>query len=209
MEISQRYQIEGRKKLKNKYEKDLRAETKTKNKKIENYKKKSEHEINNEIIRQDKKLEALQSTQTKRLESIKTNYDKSIKILKRRFDQELERIKSSFLSSKTKVYGLDKDEFKDRVELKTELRDQKDYIELEVHVPKEQANNLFTSVDKREIKVNLSRNYADKYSNNDETIEYRKNHSVTKDLRVNDILSDKNITKIILEDKTIFKIPKA
>ena len=209
MEISQRYQIEGRKKLKNKYEKDLRAETKTKNKKIENYKKKSEHEINNEIIRQDKKLEALQSTQSKRLESIKTNYDKSIKILKKRFDQELERIKTSFLSSRTKVYGLDKDEFKDRVELKTELRDQKGFIELEVHVPKDQANNLFTSVDKREIKVNLSRNYADKYSNNDETIEYRKNHSVTKDLRVNDILSDKNITKIILEDKTIFKIPKA
>ena len=209
MEISQRYQIEGRKKLKNKYEKDLRAETKTKNKKIENYKKKLEHEINNEIIRQDKKLEALQSTQSKRLESIKTNYDKSIKILKKRFDQELERIKTSFLSSRTKVYGLDKDEFKDRVELKTELRDQKGFIELEVHVPKDQANNLFTSVDKREIKVNLSRNYADKYSNNDETIEYRKNHSVTKDLRVNDILSDKNITKIILEDKTIFKIPKA
>ena len=50
------------------------------------------------------------------------HYAKSFKIMKKRFDQELNRIKTNVLASKTKIYGEANDEFKDRIELKTESK---------------------------------------------------------------------------------------
>ena len=78
-------------------------------------------------------------------------------------------------------------------------------------MPNHQANNLFTTIDMRDVKINLSRNYKDSFSNdskNEETF-MSKSQSLTKIIKVPDILSDKNISKIILDDKTIFKIKKA
>ena len=151
----------------------------------------------------------MHQAQANRINTIKKNYDNSLKILKDRFDSELEKLKNGFLNSKKQIFGLDEDQFRDRIELKTRLLDQPKYVELEVYVPKAQAANLFTTVDKREIKVNLTRNHSDSFKDEDERTEFKKKQSVTKLLQTNDILSERNISKVILEDKTIFKIPKA
>ena len=143
------------------------------------------------------------------METIKRNYDNSIKFLKKRFDSELEKIKTSFLNSKTKIYGQDNDDFIDRIDLKTKVRDKENHVEIEVQIPKNQASNLFMAVNKREVRLNLNRHYQDIYEKNDSKIQYNKKHSLTKEINVNDILSEKNISKIIMEDKTVFKIPKA
>ena len=102
-----------------------------------------------------------------------------------------------------------KDDFQNRVEIMTKIADEPNFVELEVLVPKDQASNLFATVNKREINVNLSRYYTDDYSDEGESTHFRKNQTVSKIIRVNDILSDKNISKVIMEDRTIFKIPKA
>ena len=44
--------------------------------------------------------------------------------------------------------------FSDRIDVKTKISDFPKHIEVEVYVPKEQANNLFTTVDKRDVKIN-------------------------------------------------------
>lgn len=209
MEISQGPSIDSNVQNSKQYTKALKAEVESKNKTINKIRKESDVEINQEQDRLNNKINILHLAQTRRLETIKNNYDKSIKVLRDRFEQELEKLKSSFLSSKTKIYGQDKDEFIDRIDLLTDVHDDEKYIEVEVFIPKEQANNLFLAVNNREIKLNLNRSYTDSYEKNEEKISFNKNQSLTKELHVADILSEKNISKIIMEDKTIFKIPKA
>ena len=130
-------------------------------------------------------------------------------MLFRSFDQELNRIKTNVLASKTKIYGEANDEFKDRIELKTEVKNHDKHVEVIVYIPKELSSNLFTSIDQRDVKINLSRSYDDEYVKNDERIRFNKNQTVTKELKVADILKESNLSKIIMDDKTIFKIEKA
>jgi len=209
MEISQSINTDAGNLNTKQYNKTLKSEANRKNKTIKKIRKESEIEINQEQDRLNNKINILHLAQTRRLETIKRNYDNSIKFLKKRFDSELEKIKTSFLNSKTKIYGQDNDDFIDRIDLKTKVRDKENHVEIEVQIPKNQASNLFMAVNKREVRLNLNRHYQDIYEKNDSKIQYNKKHSLTKEINVNDILSEKNISKIIMEDKTVFKIPKA
>ena len=209
MEISQSTNTDAGNLNTKQYNKTLKSEANRKNKTIKKIRKESEIEINQEQDRLNNKINILHLAQTRRLETIKRNYDNSIKFLKKRFDSELEKIKTSFLNSKTKIYGQDNDDFIDRIDLKTKVRDKENHVEIEVQIPKNQASNLFMAVNKREVRLNLNRHYQDIYEKNDSKIQYNKKHSLTKEINVNDILSEKNISKIIMEDKTVFKIPKA
>jgi len=209
MEISQSTNTDAGNLNTKQYNKTLKSEANRKNKTIKKIRKESEIEINQEQDRLNNKINILHLAQTRRLETIKRNYDNSIKFLKKRFDSELEKIKTSFLNSKTKIYGQDNDDFIDRIDLKTKVRDKENHVEIEVQIPKNQASNLFMAVNKREVRLNLNRHYQDTYEKNDSKIQYNKKHSLTKEINVNDILSEKNISKIIMEDKTVFKIPKA
>lgn len=209
MEISQSINTDAGNLNTKQYNKTLKSEANRKNKTIKKIRKESEIEINQEQDRLNNKINILHLAQTRRLETIKRNYDNSIKFLKKRFDSELEKIKTSFLNSKTKIYGQDNDDFIDRIDLKTKVRDKENHVEIEVQIPKNQASNLFMAVNKREVRLNLNRHYQDIYEKDDSKIQYNKKHSLTKEINVNDILSEKNISKIIMEDKTVFKIPKA
>ena len=209
MEISQSTNTDAGNLNTKQYNKTLKSEANRKNKTIKKIRKESEIEINQEQDRLNNKINILHLAQTRRLETIKRNYDNSIKFLKKRFDSELEKIKTSFLNSKTKIYGQDNDDFIDRIDLKTKVRDKENHVEIEVQIPKNQASNLFMAVNKREVRLNLNRHYQDIYEKNDSKIQYNKKHSLTKEINVNDVLSEKNISKIIMEDKTVFKIPKA
>lgn len=206
MEINNQNEVRN---IQRAYKKQVSNEIKDKNQKINNLRKTNEHEIKVEKKKLDGKVLTEKKGQIERLNNIKKSYNDSITIIKNRFDQELERLKNSFLSSKTKLYGMDKDEFQDRIEIKTKIIESPKHVEVEVYVPKEQSSNLFTTVDQRDIKINLSRNYSDEYFVDNEKTNFRKNQSVTKIIPVNDILSERKISKVILEDKTIFKIPKA
>jgi len=209
MEISQSINTDAGNLNTKQYNKTLKSEANRKNKTIKKIRKESEIEINQEQDRLNNKINILHLAQTRRLETIKRNYDNSIKFLKKRFDSELEKIKTSFLNSKTKIYGQDNDDFIDRIDLKTKVRDKENHVEIEVQIPKNQASNLFMAVNKREVRLNLNRHYQDIYEKDNSKIQYNKKHSLTKEINVNDILSEKNISKIIMEDKTVFKIPKA
>ena len=88
------------------------------------------------------------------------------------------------LASKTRIYGEANDEFKDRIELKAEIKNDDKHVEVIVYIPKELSSNLFTSIDQRDIKINLSRSYEDEYVENDERIRFNKNQTVTKELRL-------------------------
>lgn len=206
MEINKSKQV---REIQNQYQKQVSNEIKNKNQRINKLRKNNEHEVQIEKQRLENRLVAEKGQQIERLKSVRESYNNSLKIIKKRFDQELTRLKNSFLNSKTKLYGMDKDQFSDRIDVKTKISDFPKHIEVEVYVPKEQANNLFTTVDKRDVKINLARNYSDEYTKGNEKTEFRKNQSVTKVIPVRDILSERNMSKVILEDKTIFKIPKA
>jgi len=209
MEINSNYEIKEFKRLKDNHEKKLRLETKNKDKQISKLRANSQKDIEVEKSRLKNKIIAYQKSQQNRLEKIRSKYDDSLKVIKARFDQELTRLKTNFLSSKTKIYGQDQDQFMDRLDIKTRIIDQPKYVELEIHIPKKQSQNLFATIDKRNIKINLTRRYDDNYSKADEDIYYKKNHSVTKSMYVDDILDEKSVSKVVLENKTIFKIAKA
>lgn len=206
MEINQ---IDSHRQIKNSLTKQSTEEIAKRRKNIQQLQKQSEHEINLEKTKINNKIQIFHTTQAKRLQAIKKNYDDSIKVLKNRFDNELMKIKNSFLNSKKQIFGMDEDQFQNRIELNTKISDRQKHVEVEVFIPKAQASNLFTTVDKRKIKINLTRNFSDSYDESGEVTNFRKNQSVTKEVNVADILSEKNISKVIFEDKVVFKIPKA
>lgn len=176
---------------------------------LQKLRKKNDNEIEIESIKQKNNLISAQNQEKNKLETLRTQYANSLKKMKGLFDQELIKLRDSFLKSKTKLYGLDKDEFEDRISIETQVRQYPKYTELEVSIPRELSNQLFTTVNKREITLNLSRSFKDKYQEEGDSISFNKNQTITKKINVDEILSDKNITKVILEDKTIFKFAKA
>lgn len=199
----------NQKKIESNYNQQVRKLNYEHQKKISKIKTNNEKDIDIETSKSEQNIYQFQNRQKNRLERIREHYSNSLKVMKKRFDQELNRLKKNVLASKTKIYGDEDDAFKDRVELKTDVKNYDKYVEVIVHIPKALSSNLFTSIDQRDVKINLSRSYDDEYVENDERIRFNKNQTVTKELKVADILKESNLTKIIMDNKTIFKIEKA
>lgn len=130
--------------------------------------------------------------------------------LKKTFEKEMSSITQSHLKAKESANNKVDDDFYQLLTLEPSIREDEKAYYIEINTPAHEKENFNLTADQRTVKLMFNRRSEERLENENGGVEKSKRSQViTKEFKVSDIVSDKNIRVTYQEGVLSYRLPKA